>query len=340
MKRPDFWGVPEKASLVAEEYARLKEEVDFWRNKEKELKEIQELASLNPSEELQKELEEKIGHLEETIKKEELKIFLTGAYDQRPAVINIIAGQGGRDAEDFVRILLRMYLKYFDKKQWRWRIVHEHFSEEPGGSPEAGGEIGLKNVSLEVETPYAYGYLKNESGVHRLVRISPFDSKDLRHTSFALVEVMPLLEEIDLKDIILDEKDLKIEFARSSGPGGQYVNKRETAVRIVHLPTGLSASSQVFRSQSQNRDHALYLLKLKIFDYLRKQKQKEKELLRKKIEPSWGRQIRNYVLHPYQLVKDLRTGIETNQIEEVFAGEIDQFIEAGLHLKEENVRMK
>lgn len=340
MKRPDFWGMPEKASLVAEEASSLKEEIDFWRTKEKELKEIQELLELNPSEDLEKEIEARLNQLEKVISQEEIKTLFQSPYDKKPAIINIIAGQGGRDAEDFVRILLRMYLKYFEKKGWSYRILHEHFSEEPGGSKEAGGEIGLKNVTLAVDAPYAYGYLKNESGVHRLVRISPFDSKDLRHTSFALVEVLPQLEEVDLKDISLEEKDLKIEFARSSGPGGQYVNKRETAVRIVHLPTGLSASSQVFRSQNQNREQALYLLKLKIFDYLRRQKQKEKELLRKKIEPSWGRQIRNYVLHPYQLVKDLRTGVETNQIKEVFAGEIEKFIEAELHLKEENAKIK
>jgi peptide chain release factor 2 len=228
-----------------------------------------------------------------------------------------------------------MYASYFEKQKWKYKILHQHFSEESGGSSEAGGERGYKNITLEVEMDWAYGYLKNESGVHRLVRVSPFDAKQLRHTSFALVEVVPELKDLELNEIQLDDKDLKIDFTRSSGPGGQNVNKRETAVKIVHLLTGLSVSCQSERSQVQNREKAFHLLKLKIFNYWRKQKTSEKEFLRKKIEPSWGNQIRNYVLHPYKLVKDTRTGVETNQIDDVLNGEIDDFIQAGLSLKEE-----
>ncbi|HPT40660.1 MAG TPA: peptide chain release factor-like protein, partial [Candidatus Paceibacterota bacterium] len=196
------------------------------------------------------------------------------------------------------------------------------------------GERGLRSISLEVDVPYAFGYLKNESGVHRLVRVSPFDAKKLRHTSFALVEVVPEVEEVEMNEIQLDDKDLKIEFSRSSGAGGQNVNKRETAVRIVHLPTGVAVSCQSERSQAQNREKAMHLLKAKIFNYFQKQKAEEKEFLKKRIEPSWGNQIRNYVLHPYKLVKDLRTNVEKTQIESIWEGDIDDFIEAGLSIKD------
>jgi len=334
VSRPDFWGMPEAASQISQELADLKNEAEFWQKMEKEISDsvlLVEMAESN--EEIQKELETTINQLEDKIKKEELRALMSGPYDKNWAVITIVAGQGGRDAEDFVQMLARMYLAYFKKRQWPCKILHQHFSEEPGGSSEAAGERGLKNITLEVEANYAYGYLKNESGVHRLVRVSPFDAKDLRHTSFALVELMPELKDVDLKDIKLEDKDLKIDFYRSSGPGGQNVNKRETAVRVVHLATGLSASCQSERSQVQNRDKAFHLLKLKIFDYIKNKKMEEKELLKKRIEPSWGNQIRNYVLHPYKLVKDLRTGVETSKIDAVLEGEIDDFIQAELQLK-------
>lgn len=333
MSRPDFWGMPEAASQISQELADLKNEAEFWQKIEKEISDSAVLAEMAESDEgIQKELETTINQLEDKIKKEELKALMSGPYDKNWAVMTIVAGQGGRDAEDFVQMLVRMYSAYFQKQRWPYKILHQHFSEETGGSKEAGGEIGLKNVSVAVNADYAYGYLKNESGVHRLVRISPFDAKDLRHTSFALVELMPQIKDVDLKEIVLEEKDLKIDFFRSSGPGGQNVNKRETAVRIVHLPTGFSATCQTERSQQKNREQALYLLKLKIFNYLKGRKNQEKELLRKRVEPSWGNQIRNYVLHPYQLVKDLRTGAETNRIEDVFNGELDDFIKAELKI--------
>lgn len=332
--RPDFWGVPENASRISQELADLKSEVSFWRDSSREISDISALLEMAFTDaEIQKELEGKIDVLEIKIKKEELKALLSGPYDKNWAVLTIVAGQGGRDAEDFVQMLLRMYIAYFDKQKWSYKVLHQHFSEEPGGSNEAAGERGLKNVSLEVEANYAYGYLKNESGVHRLVRVSPFDAKELRHTSFALVEVMPELKDVDLNDVILDDKDLKIDFYRSSGPGGQNVNKRETAVRVVHLPTGIAVSCQSERSQAQNRDKALHLLKLKLFDYIKDKKSEEKELLHKRVEPSWGNQIRNYVLHPYKLVKDVRTGIETSRIDSVLEGEIDDFIQAEVKLK-------
>jgi peptide chain release factor 2 len=327
----DFWDIPEKAKEQLKEISRLKEEINFWNEVEKELQEIEQIYySLSNDEKISQELLNQLLKLEEKINEKELEFFLSGSYDKNEAVMILTAGQGGRDAEDFCRMLFRMYCKYFEKKRWPYKIVHQHFSEEGGGSKESGGEIGLKNITLEIDAPYTYGFLKNETGVHRLVRISPFDAKKIRHTSFVLVEVLPQIEDINLENIELKDEDLKIEFARSSGPGGQNVNKRETSVRIVHLPTGISASCQSERSQLQNKQKALYFLKLKIFNYFSQQKDAEKRNLRKKIEPSWGNQVRNYVLHPYKLVKDLRTNIETNQIEEVFDGNIDMFIKAEL----------
>ena len=323
------------AGKIAQELADLKNEVKIWREIEKGLNDLKELAELPEGDEsIQKELEEKLNQLEKELNKKELLVLMSGQYDKNHAIMTISAGQGGRDAEDFVQMLFRMYSNYFEKKKWLFQVLHQHFSEEPGGSNEAGGERGFKNISLEIEAPYAYGYLKNETGVHRLVRVSPFDAKKLRHTSFALVEVIPEVEDIEMNKIELDEKDLKIEFSRSSGAGGQNVNKRETAVRIVHLPTGVAVSCQTERSQAQNRDRAMHLLKVKIFNYLQQQKSEEKEFLKKRIEPSWGNQIRNYVLHPYKLVKDLRTNVEKTQLEPIWEGDIDDFIEAGLTIKE------
>jgi len=326
--------MPEVAGKISQELADLKNAVEFWNKTEKELEDLKELSKLAESDEIvEKELEDKIEALEKELRKEELLVLLSGKYDKKHALMTISSGQGGHDAEDFVRMLFRMYSNYFENKKWHFQVLHEHFSEEPDSSDEARGERGLRSISLEIEAPFAYGYLKNESGVHRLVRVSPFDAKKLRHTSFALVEVVPEVEDVEMGEIELDDKDLKIEFSRSSGAGGQNVNKRETAVRIVHLPTGVAVSCQNERSQAQNREKAIHLLKAKIFNYLQQQKTKEKEFLKKRIEPSWGNQIRNYVLHPYKLVKDLRTGVEKTQIESIWEGDIDDFIEAGLSIK-------
>jgi len=333
--RPDFWGVPENANKILKELKQLKQEVEFWQKKEEEIRNLEEIFNLlekDKNSELIDDLEKKLTELESKVTEKELVTFLSGPYDKNEAIMILTAGQGGRDAEDFCRMLFKMYIAYFQKQNWDYQILHQHFSEEAGGSKEAGGEIGFKNVSLEINAPYAYGFLKNESGVHRLVRISPFDAKKLRHTSFVLVDVLPQIEDIDLKNIVLDEADLKVEFFRSSGPGGQNVNKRETAVRIIHLPTGLSAACQTERFQAQNREKALHLIKIKLFNLLKQQKKEEIQVLRKRVEPSWGNQIRNYVLHPYKLVKDLRTNIETNQVDEVLAGKIDDFIKAEMIL--------
>ena len=234
-------------------------------------------------------------------------------YDKGHAHISIFPGVGGEDAKDWANMLLNMYTKYAASRGWKVVLVDDR--------------------AIDIKGEYAYGVLKKEMGVHRLVRISPFDAKKLRHTSFALVEVIPELPELEVKNLVIPPEDLKTEMSRSSGPGGQNVNKRETAVRVVHLPTGLSAASQAERSQLQNREKAIALLKAKLFKVLEERKEKEVRNLRIQVKPEWGNQIRSYVLHPYKQVKDHRTGIVSHQPDKVLSGELDKFIEAELELK-------
>jgi len=256
----------------------------------------------------------------------ELKDELLGSekYDKGNAILSILSGAGGDDAEDFSGMLLHMYMKYIENKGWQANLIHENKNDVGG----------YRNISLEIVGKNAYGTLKNESGVHRLVRISPFNAKGLRHTSFSLVEIIPKLEKNN-DAIVIPPEDLKIEFSKSGGPGGQNVNKRETAVRIVHLPTNLSVAVSTERSQEQNREKAIEMLKGKLF------KKREDDAIREKAglsiskttEIEWGSQIRSYVLHPYKLVKDHRTGVEVHDIDSVLeSGVIDEFIVAELNL--------
>ena len=233
--------------------------------------------------------------------------------------MTILSGAGGDDAEDFSRILCEMYLKFFGRNGFESKIIHKNENDHGG----------YRNITVEISGKNAYGILKNESGVHRLVRISPFSSKSLRHTSFSLVEVIPKFERGKEEDI--PEKELRVEFSRSSGPGGQNVNKRETAVRIVHIPTNLSAGSELERSQAQNKEKAVEILKGKLYK-LREEERKKKEegmYVSKTMEVEWGNQIRSYVFHPYKMIKDHRTGIEARDIKKIIEdGELDEFIEA------------
>ncbi|MBI5139753.1 PCRF domain-containing protein [Candidatus Nomurabacteria bacterium] len=248
-----------------------------------------------------------------------------GKYDKGNAIVNIISGAGGDDAEDFASMLFNMYLKFLNKKKWSAVLIHENKNDHGG----------FRNVSFEIVGKGAYGILKGESGVHRLVRVSPFNAKKLLHTSFALVEVLPKFSKLEEKDIVIPPADLKIEFARSSGPGGQNVNKRETAVRVVHVPSGIAVHASGERSQEQNREQALAILRAKIFKKAQEEKKTVEESLNtsKGTEIEWGNQIRSYVLHPYKMVKDHRTEAETSNVDAVLDGDLDIFIEAEKGLK-------
>jgi peptide chain release factor 2 len=232
--------------------------------------------------------------------------------------MTIFSGAGGDDAEDFSRILLEMYEKYFENKDWKYSILHKNENDHGG----------YRNITLEISGKNVYGTLKNESGVHRLVRISPFNAKQLRHTSFSMVEVIPKFERPD--ELEIPPEEIKIEYSKSSGPGGQNVNKRETAVRLVHIPTNLAVHVESERSQAQNKEKALVMLEAKLYKKLDdERKAKERGMyISKTTQIEWGNQIRSYVLHPYKMVKDHRTNVETSQVEKVLNGELDEFIDA------------
>jgi len=314
------------------------EDPNFWKNKEEAIRKTQELASLkkevNEFEELELELEigkeneEILRDLENKIKEKELTTFLVGKYDKGNAILEILAGVGGKDSEDWATLLKRMYERYAERKGFKVEILSQNLGE-PG--PE--GRIGTKSVTMEIKGKFAFGLLKNEHGVHRLVRISPFSAQGLRHTSFALVSVLPKIPNVEDLEIKIKPEDLKIEFFKASGPGGQYVNKRMTAVRIIHLPTKITVTCQSERSQAQNKKKALEILYGRLYQFLKENQEKELEKIKgKKVSPSWGNQIRSYVFHPYKLIKDLRTQVETTEVEKVLDGELDEFVEAEIKI--------
>jgi peptide chain release factor 2 len=287
----------EEKSKVDEKIAELEAAMSspgFWSDKQKAQAAIKELQELKA---------EKEGG---------------GKYDKSHAIVTVFSGAGGDDAEDFSAMLVRMYLRYAERRGWPVAILHKNENDHGG----------FRNITFEIEAKGAYGILKNESGVHRLVRISPFSARKLRHTSFSMVEVVPKFEKSSEMEI--PESDLRVEFARSSGPGGQNVNKRETAVRLVHIPTGIAVHCESERSQQANRDRALEILRGKLFKLAEEERMaKEKGMyVSKTTKVEWGSQIRSYVLHPYKMVKDHRTGAETSDVESVLDGDIEMFIEA------------
>lgn len=338
VQEPDFWKNAEEAAKIQKEFSDLKDEASFWGEMELELKDLTDLNKLGEKDDdLREEIEEKLKNLEEKIKKEEIKIFLSGKYDRGDATLTIYSGAGGQDAEDWAQMLLRMYQRYCESRGFEVKILHQHFGES--GGPE--GRIGIKNVTIEIGGNYAYGFLKNETGVHRLVRISPFSSQKLRHTSFTLVEVLPVISAQGgpasggeaPKEIEINPEDLKFDTFRASGPGGQHVNRRESAVRVTHIPTKISAACQSERFQGKNKERALKLLYSKLLALKIKEKKEELAGVRGQIiSAEWGNQIRSYVLHPYKMVKDHRTEMETSDIDSVLDGDLDKFIEAELRI--------
>ncbi len=333
---PDFWEDQERAKKISQDISALQGEIETLKGIAQRVKDLEEMVTLVPEESQEaKTLEGECQALKRKIDKEKKKIFLSERYDRLDAIITIYAGAGGRDAEDWAAMLLRMYQKYCQAQGFKTKIIAQRFGE--GGGPE--GRIGIKEVSLEIMGSYAYGFLKNEYGTHRLVRISPFSSQSLRHTSFAKVTVLPVLSQSDISAIKIKPEDLNIETFRASGPGGQYVNKRDSAVRIVHIPTGLKASSQSERLQGLNKEKAMQVIAGKLAQLKEQQQQKEIEKIKdkkekeltggsgKNLEASWGSQRRSYILHPYKLCKDNQTDLETSQVESVLDGNIDDFIE-------------
>ncbi|HWP31865.1 MAG TPA: peptide chain release factor 2 [Fimbriimonadales bacterium] len=321
---PDFWENPKQAQAVMRRLSALEgriEPLEKLRKSLQDITELQALLELSPDPETERSLEEMIRSFLRELDEYELKVLLDDEYDIRNAIVEISAGAGGTEACDWARMLYRMYTRWAERKNYKV----EELSMTPG-------EVtGIRNVTFRVEGPYAYGYLKSEHGVHRLVRISPFDATNRRHTSFALVNVLPEVEETEIN---LKPEELKIETFRASGAGGQHVNKTESAVRIIHIPTGIVVSCQNERSQHKNRATAMKILAARLAALARNQTEERLHQMRGDLTSAeWGKQIRSYIMQPYALVKDQRTQYETTNVQAVLDGEIDEFIAAYLRKK-------
>jgi peptide chain release factor 2 len=315
---PEFWNDPKNAQQVMQRLSRLKGEVARWRDVQNRIKDALELAEL-ADESMEADLTAEVEAIKGVVDHMSFEAMMSGKYDNEDAILSIHAGAGGTDAQDWAQMLLRMFLRWAEQHGMKAEILDQT----------EGTEAGIKSVTVSIKGDYAYGYLQSERGVHRLVRISPFNAGKARQTSFALVEVIPDIQgEID---IVIDEKDIEIDFFRSSGAGGQHVQKNETAVRIVHKPSGLVVSNQNERSQVQNKERAMQVLRARLFDLERRKKEEEVAKLKgEHVDVNFGSQIRSYVLHPYQMVKDHRTDHETGNTSAVLDGDLDPFMQAFL----------
>lgn len=321
-EEPDFWQNPENAKDTLKNLEQRKKELSDFENLAKEIADLEDsikLVSEVPDKEMEADIKKRFAILQKNFSAFEFKTLFTEKYDSGSAIMAIHAGAGGTDAQDWAQMLLRMYLKFSEMMDFTAKIIDQSW----------GKESGVKSVTIEILGHYAYGYLKSEAGVHRLVRISPFDAEAMRHTSFALVELLPEIGEIS--EVKIDPKDLRVDTFRSSGPGGQYTNKTESAVRVTHIPTGTVVACQGERSQLQNRETAMKILRAKLHQRFLAERESKKKKIRGEFKSAeWGNQIRSYVLHPYKLVKDHRTGYETSDIGKVLDGGIIEFVEAYL----------
>lgn len=317
----DFWNQAAQAQSAMQRIAKLRREVEQWQHMVQDIRETLELAELRDTS-LESDIAEEVKRLSNQVEKMSFQAMLSGEYDNENAILAIHAGAGGTDAQDWAGMLARMYLRWAELHRCKIEIVDEA----------AGEEAGIKSIMLALQGDWVYGYLKSERGVHRLVRISPFDANSRRHTSFALVEVWPDIQ--DEIEIDINEKDLQIDTFRAGGAGGQHVQKNDTAVRITHLPTGIVVSCQNQRSQLQNLNRAMQVLKARLLDIERQKREEEfAQLKGEHVSAGWGNQIRSYVQHPYQLVKDLRTQHETGRVDAILDGELDEFMEAYLRYR-------
>lgn len=314
-----FWNDPRQASGVMKELEDIRKEIDLFERLEQSLKDVEELAPLALQEEEQRELHSQCEAIEKELAQLEFQTLLGGEYDRHPALVNIHSGAGGVDAQDWAQMLMRMYIRFAEREGFSVSILDES----------KGAEAGIKSATLEISGPYAYGYLRSESGVHRLVRLSPFNADNLRQTSFASVEILPVVEEI--AQVPIDMQDVRVDTYRASGAGGQHVNKTESAIRLTHIPTGIVVTCQSERSQLQNREQAMKMLKAKLHKkYLEERERELKELKGEQSNVEWGSQIRSYVLHPYTLAKDHRTKYEETDVFKVLDGHLRPFMESYL----------
>ncbi len=325
MTKREIWSDQDKVKKLGKESSRLKDFIEIYENLEEiynEISVILELYEEDKEPDLKEEAEKKVKLLKKKVDKVEIKSLLTGENDDNNAYLEIHPGAGGTESHDWASILYRMYKKWVDNNDYKMEIVDY----------QAGEEAGIKSVTIKVIGKYAYGYLKSENGVHRLVRISPFDANKRRHTSFASVFVYPEIEK-DI-DVDINEKDLRIDTYRASGAGGQHVNVTDSAVRITHQPTGIVVQCQNERSQMQNKKQAMKILKARLYQKeLEKKEEERKKLENNKMDNAWGSQIRSYVLHPYQKIKDHRTDVDIGNVDSVLNGNLDKFMEEYLRQK-------